>query len=67
MDTWKKLLMPPLPDMIFSPINLVEKGITGKYRLIHDLSHPYNGETAVNDYIPPENTKVIYHHINEVI
>ena len=44
--------------MLFSPINLVEKGNTGKYRLIHDLSHPYNGETAVNDCIPPENAKV---------
>ena len=31
------------------------------------LSHPYNGETAVNNCIPPENAKVMYHHINEVI
>ena len=38
----------------FSPINLVEKGNTGKYRPIYGLSHPYDGETAVNDCIPPD-------------
>ena len=58
---------PPLDNMVFSPINLVEKGETGKYRLIHDLSHPYDGETAVNDCIPPENSKVRYSSIDDVI
>ena len=39
----------------------------GKYHLIHDLSHPYDGETKVNDCIPPENLKVHYSSINDII
>ena len=58
---------PPLANMVFSPINLVKKGKMGKYHLIHDLSHPYKGETMVNDCIPPENSKVHYSSINDVI
>ena len=60
---------PPMEGMSFSPINLVEKagGKEGEYRLIHDLAFPYDGESSVNTCIPPENSKVCYHHIDEVI
>ena len=65
--TLKVLLMNPLPNMIFSPINLMEKRNNGKYRLIHDLSHPCDGDTTVNHCIPPENSKVTYSHIDDMI
>ena len=53
-------------DMVFSPINIVLKAGTKKYRLIHDLAYPYNCE-SVNSCIPEENSSVQYHHIDEVI
>ena len=52
----------PFKNMVFSPINIVPKPGTKKYRLIHDLAYPYNSE-SVNSCIPEEK----YHHINEVI
>ena len=60
---------PPLEGMYYSPINLVEKagGKEDEYRLIHDLASPYDGVSSVNACIPPENSKVCYHHIIEVI
>ena len=43
---------PPFPNMVFSPINLVPKaGSDDKFRLIHDLSYPYNKE-SMNSCIP---------------
>ena len=39
----------------------------GKYRLIHDLSHPYNGVSAVNDCILLEHSKVTYSSIKDII
>ena len=57
---------PPLPDMLFSPINIVPKP-NNKWRLIHDLSFPWNGTDAINDCIPPEEARVQYQHIDEVI
>ena len=58
---------PPLPDMVFSPLNIVPKaGSKDKYRLIHDLAYPYNSE-SVNSCIPTEHASVQYHTIDEVI
>ena len=58
---------PPLPDMVYSPLNLVEKvGNEGEYRLIHDLSYPYNDQ-SVNACIPQENSSVQYEYIDRVI
>ena len=59
---------PPIPGMIFSPINLVPKaGSKDEYRLIHDLVFPYDGINGVNNHIPECNSKVKYRHFDEVI
>ena len=64
---------PPFPDMVFSPVNLVPKAGAHpdapeikKYRLIHDLSHPYN-DNSVNACIPKEASSVHYTRIDDVI
>ena len=59
---------PPLPDMVFSPLNIVPKvGSPNRYRLIHDLAFPYGTDQSVNSCIPTENSSVQYHYIEEVI
>ena len=57
---------PPLPNMVYSPLNIVPKPGTDKWRLIHDLTFPRTAE-AVNRCIPEANAKVQYHTINDVI
>ena len=57
---------PPLPNLIYSPINLVPKG-EDDFRLIHDLLYPYDGVNSINDCIPPCNSWVRYHSIDDVI
>ena len=58
---------PPLPDMVFSPLNIIPKaGSKDKYRLIHDLAYPYNSE-SMNSCIPTEHASIQYHTIDEVI
>ena len=57
---------PPLPNLVYSPINLVPKG-EDDFRLIHDLSYPYDGANAINDCIPRCNARVHYHSIDDVI
>ena len=53
----------PLPNMV----NLVPKaGSEGKFRLIHDLSYPYNDQ-SVNACILQENASVKYQSIDDVI
>ena len=56
----------PYDNMVYSSINLVPKP-NGKFRLIHNSSHPWDGKTSVNACIPDKNSKVKYHYINEVI
>ena len=59
---------PPLPNMIFSPLNIVPKaGCPNWYRLIHDLAYPYRTNQSVNACIPEENSSVQYHYIEEII
>ena len=48
----------PLPELIVSPIGLVEKSSPGEFRLIFDLSHPH--ARSVNDGIPAEVSSVEY-------
>ena len=48
----------PLPDLIISPIGLVEKNTPGEFRLIFDLSHPQ--ALSINDGIPEEISSVEY-------
>ena len=58
---------PPLEDMVYSPLNIVPKGDTEQYRLIHDLAFPYDTDQSVNSCIPREWASVQYHYIDEVI
>ena len=60
--------MQPLPEMWFSPLNIVPKaGNPGKWRLIHDLAYPYDGKKSINDCIPSCNLRVNYQHIDDII
>ena len=54
--------------MVYSPLNLVPKPSSKfGYRLVHDLSYPWDGQQSVNSCIPEENSSVKYHYIDEVI
>ena len=58
---------PPVEGMVFSPIHLVKKaGSEGKFRLIHNLSFPYD-QHSINSCIPPENASVKYKYIDDLI
>ena len=58
---------PPLPHMIFSPLNLVDKaGNPGEYRLIRDLS-PLYSDQSINACILQCNSSVKYEYIGCVI
>ena len=46
----------PFPNMVYSPLGLVPKKESGKFRLIHDLSFPKTN--SVNTHILPEFTTV---------
>lgn len=49
---------PPLPNLFYSPLNLVPKaGNPGEFRLIHNLAEPHNG-TSINDCIPGKAAEV---------
>ena len=57
----------PLPNMVYSLLNLVPKaGSEGKFHLLHDLSYPFNDQ-SINACIPPENASVKYQSIDDVI
>ena len=63
---------PPFPDMIVSPIGLVDKKVSSEsvdladhYRLIHHLSHPEG--MSINDFIPQEHSSVTYTKFDEAI
>lgn len=55
----------PFDNFVVSPLGLVPKGNTGKFRVIHDLSFPKNH--SVNSNIPKENSAVQYDSIDEVV
>ena len=58
---------PPFSPFIISPIGLVPKKDSGKFRLIHDLSYPKNDVTSVNANIPREFCAVKYEDLDVVI
>ena len=58
---------PPFSPFIISPIGLVPKKDSGKFRMIHDLSYPKNEETSVNAYIPRQLGAVTYEDLDVVI
>ena len=56
----------PFPDFKCSPLSLREKSTPGKYRLLHNLSYPYD-ERAVNLNIPPEASHLQYASVLDAI
>ena len=62
---------PPLEKLVYSPISIVPKaGSENAWRLVHDLSFPHgtdHEQESVNACIPPENSSVKYHYLEEVI
>ncbi len=57
----------PFNNMYLSPLGARPKRTPGSYRLIHDLSYPYDGERSVNDGIPASFSSVHYHTIADAI
>ena len=57
---------PPFSPFHVSPISLRPKKNPGEYRLIHDLSYPYD-ETSINFNIPPDKRHVKYSSVGEAI
>lgn len=57
---------PPMQPFQISPLNLREKKTPGKYRLIHDLSYPYDN-TSVNSNIPDSAKSVKYASVGDAI
>ena len=56
---------PPFPNLVISPIGLVEKKLPGEYRLIHHLSYPDN--KSINDGIPDKAASVQYTTVDDAI
>ena len=55
---------PPFPNFVASPLGVVPKGEVGKYRVIHDLSFPF--QDSVNSFIPPEESTVTYQNMDTI-
>lgn len=56
---------PPLPSLRCSPIGLIPKHSSAKFRLIHHLSWPHGN--SVNDGISPDAARVAYTSFDRVI
>jgi hypothetical protein len=56
----------PFETFHISPLKLREKTTAGKFRLIHNLSWPYD-ETSINDNIPEHAKTVTYSNIQQAI
>lgn len=59
-------LSPPFKVFHVSPLKLREKSTPGKFRLIHNLSWPYD-DTSINAAIPQSSKTVNYAGINQAI
>ncbi len=57
----------PFPNMYLSPLGARPKKTPGSYRLIHDLSYPYDGQRSVNDGIPVSFSSVKYYTVADAI
>ena len=55
----------PIPTLRCSPLALVPKSESGKFRLIHHLSFPEGG--SINDFISDKSAKVTYTKFDEAI
>lgn len=56
--------LPPFSQFVSSPLGVVPKSESGKFRVIHDLSFPKHN--SVNLFIPEENSKVKYDSLDVV-
>ena len=57
---------PPFENFKCSPLNIREKSEKGKFRLIHNLSYPYD-DRAVNFNIPKEYGTVKYDNLEDAV
>ena len=57
---------PPFEHLHLSPLTIRPKSVPGEYRLIHNLSAPYN-EAAVNGGIPENKKTVKYESLSTII
>ncbi len=57
---------PPFVGFRCSPVNVIPKKGTNKFRLIHNLSHPFGGE-SVNSLISLEEARVSYQKFDEFV
>ena len=62
IGTFEKL---PIQDIMISPIYVIPKANSEKWRMIFDLSAPHG--TSVNDNIPTHNREVKYCNIRDVV
>ena len=62
IGTFEKL---PIQDIMISPIYVIPKANSEKWRMIFDLSAPHG--TSVNDNIPTHNHEVKYYNIRDVV
>jgi len=58
---------PPLPNFQVSPIGLVPKKHSAKFRTIFHLSFPKSGDTSINSSIPKEDFSLQYTTIDNAI
>ena len=58
---------PPFENFRCSPLALREKTTPGQYRLLHNLSSPYNDFGSVNANIPDDLKKVTYDNIDTAL
>ena len=63
---WGPLDVPPFSDFVICPLGIRPKKSPGEFRVIHDLSFPYNGN-SVNDGIPREQATVQYSSVYDAI
>lgn len=57
---------PPFKDFHVSPLKIVPKSTRGKFRLIHNLSWPYD-DSSINSQIPQESKSVQYSSVQKAI
>ena len=58
-------LKPPFDNLIVSPISLISKK-NNKWRLVHNLSYPYDG-SSINANIDPDLCSVQYTHFDKAV
>ncbi len=57
---------PPFAGFWCSPVNVIPKKGSNKFRLIHNLSYPFGGD-SVNSLISPEEARVSYQKFDEFV